>query len=214
MYQSSINITAKNFNVDKLIISDSKEIKTKAGYKMKIAGISYLNDNNEPCDLYISLPKVETYGPYPQYPFGGGSKASKDICGYTISYQNKEIKKLFQTIEKIVSKKFGKCQIKPVYTKNKNNLDTAYFKVKMNGDQIATRFYSDKKQCKTINGLDIISKYGELTPQIHLRNIYFGNHGNTDYNCSLQINLTQAIFEESQNNIPLINFDSEEYDDE
>jgi len=210
MSRSTINIIAKNFNFDKLVISDSMEIKTKAGFKMKVAEISYLNDNNKPCDLYISLPKVETYGPYPQYPFNSTSKNSKDICGYTISYQHKEIKKLFQAIQKVVSKKFKKCNIKPVFTKNKNDIETAYFKLKMNGVNISTKFYSDNKCSKTINGLDIVTTYGELTPMIHVRSLYFGAHGSTDYNCSLQINLAQAIFKETQSNIPAMSIDSEE----
>ena len=109
-------------------------------------------------------------------------------------------------------KKFKKCNIKPVF----NDKKTAYFKVKMNGDSISTRFYSDKKCTKSIDGLDLVSKYGELTPMIHLRSIYFGSHGTSDYNCSIQINIAKAIFHEKQNITPDFNFDdsdNEEFED-
>src|SRR6266568_6903552 len=181
MSRQSICIKPSEFNVDKLVISEAKELKTKGNLKMKISEIYYINDQNQPCDLYISLPTVETYGPFPLYNFNSTSKALKDICGYTISYSNEETNKLFQSIQNIISKKFKKCNIKPVFTKNKNDKETAYFKVKMNGDNISTRFYSDKKCIKTIDGLDIVSKYGELTPMINIRSIYFGSHGTSDY---------------------------------
>ena len=63
MYKMSgqtICINTKQFNADTLIISEHKEIKTKGNIKMKILEIYYLNEKNEPCDLYITLPKVET----------------------------------------------------------------------------------------------------------------------------------------------------------
>ena len=85
MSRQSICIKPSEFNVDKLVISEAKELKTKGNLKMKIAEISYLNDEEEPCDLYISLPTVETYGPFPQYNFNSTSKNIKDISGYTIS---------------------------------------------------------------------------------------------------------------------------------
>jgi len=45
---------------------------------------------------------------------------------------------------------------------------------------------------------------------IHIRNIYHGNHGLTDYNASIQINIVKAIFEEKQFLIPDFDFDDEE----
>src|SRR6266496_4293363 len=216
MSRPTICISPTEFKDDKLIISEHKEIKTKNDFKTKISEIYYINDQNEPCDLYISLPTVKTYGPFPQYNFNATSKALKDICGYTISYSNEETNKLFQSIQNIISKKFKKCNIKPVFTKNKNDKETAYLKVKMNGENISTRFYSDKKCTKTIDGLDIVSKYGELTPMIHLRSIYFGSHGTSDYNSSLQISIAKAIFQEKKNITPEFNFDdsdNEEFED-
>src|SRR5258708_2692361 len=216
MSKPAICINVTEFNVDKLVISEPKLIKTK-NFKMKIFEISYQNEKNEPCGLFISLPTVEAYGPFPMYNFKSNSKASKDICGYTISYSNQEVNQLFQSIQKSISKKFKKYIIKPVCTKNKNGKETAYFKVKMTGENISTRFFSDKKCSQAIDGLDIVSKYGELTPMINVKSIYFGSHGTSDYNCSLQINLAKAIFQEKQNRIPDFNFDEgeeEENDDD
>src|SRR5258708_12961352 len=173
MSKTAICIDVTEFNVDKLVISEPWEIKTKNNFKMKISEISYQNDKNEPCELFFSLPTVEAYGPFPMYNFKTNSKASKDICGYTISYSNQEVNQLFQSIQKSISRKFKKCNIKPVFTKNKNGKETAYFKVKMNGENIYTRFYSDKKCSQPIDGLDIVSKYEELTPIINIKNIYF-----------------------------------------
>jgi len=65
MHRQSICINSKNFNVDKLVVAESKEIKTNGSFKLKLADMSYLNDKDEPCDLYISLPTFETYGPFP-----------------------------------------------------------------------------------------------------------------------------------------------------
>src|SRR6266496_3334682 len=212
MSRPTICISPTEFKVDKLIISEYKEIKTKNNFKMKISEIYYINDQNQPCDLYISLPSVETYGPFPQYNFNSTSKNIKDISGYTISYSNEIVNKLFHDIQKLISRKFKKCNIKPVF----NDKDTAYFKVKMNGDNIATSFYSDKKCTKSINGLDIVKKYGELTPMIQIRSIYFGSHGTSDYNSSLQISIAKAIFHEKQNITPDFNFDdsdNEEFED-
>ncbi len=212
MSRQAICINVRDFNIDNLVISGAKEIKTKENIKMKVAEISYLNDQEEPCDFYISLPKMNTYGPYPQYKYGLSSKNLKDISGYTISYQNEETNNMFQSIQKLISTKFKKCNIKPVF----NDKDTAYFKVKMNDDNIATRFYSDKKCTNSINGLDIVKKYGELTPMIQIRSIYFGSHGTSDYNSSLQISIAKAIFQEKQNITPDFNFDdsdNEEFED-
>src|SRR6266496_1701400 len=143
MSRSTICIKPSEFISDRFIISDPKEIKIKNSFKMKISEIYYINDQNQPSDLYISLPTVETYGPFPQYNFNSTSK--------------------------------------------------------------------------NINGLDIVSKYGELTPMINIRSIYFGAHGSSDYNCSLQSNIAKAIFKEKQNIIPDFTFDGsdneEEYED-
>src|SRR6266496_6114970 len=213
MSRQAICINVRDFNIDNLVISGAREIKTKENIKMKVADIFYLNDQEEPCDFYISLPKMNTYGPYPQYKYGLSSKNLKDICGYSIAYQNEETNNMFQSIQKLISTKFNKYNIKPVF----NDKETAYFKVKMNGDSISTRFYSDKKCTKTIDGLDLVSKYGELTPMIHLRSIYFGAHGSSDYKCSLQIIIAKAIFKEKQNIVPDFTFDGsdneEEYED-
>src|SRR5258708_3785517 len=148
MSRSTICIDVTEFNVDKLVISEPKEIKTKNNFKMKISEISYQNDKNEPCELYFSLPTVDAYGPFPMYNFKSNSKDSKDICGFTISYSNKEVKQLFQSIQKSISKKFKKFNIKPVFTKNKNGKKTAYFKVKMTGENISTRFFQTKNVAK------------------------------------------------------------------
>src|SRR5258708_5981145 len=79
-------------------------------------------------------------------------------------------------------------------------------------------YKNDKKQTKTIDGLELIKKYGELTPMIHIKSLYFGNHGgSSDFNCSIQINIIKAIFLEKQNIIPDFVFnetDSEEETEE
>src|SRR5258708_37231340 len=106
MFRQSICITSKTFNADNLVISEVKQLKIKGNMKMKIAEITYKNEKNEPCDLYLSLPKLDTYGPFPQYKFGSESKKLEDVVGYTISYQNESISNLFKNIQKIVSKQF------------------------------------------------------------------------------------------------------------
>ena len=109
---------------------------------MKISEIYDINVKNEPCDLYLTLPKVETYGPYPQYKYGSSGKSSENLCGYAISYSNIEANNLFQDILDIVSKKFKRINIKPVVTTSKYGRDVIYFELKMSGTNISTRFYS------------------------------------------------------------------------
>jgi len=79
----------------------------------------------------------------------------------------------------------------------------------MKADKISTLFYPNKKQTETINGLDIVHQYGSVTPMIHIRNIYHGNHGSTDYNPSIQINIVKALFKEKPFLIPDFIFDEE-----
>ena len=214
MSRPTIRITPKTFNADKLVVSDIKEIKTKQGIKMEISEISYLNDNDERCDLYIQLPTVDTYGPYPQYKynFSPTSKTLKDIVGYTISYSNEEVNNLFKKITKKCSTELKILKIKPVF----NNIDVAYFKIKMNGDdnKMLTEFYSDKKCSKTINGLEIVQKPGSITPMIHLKSIYHDAHGATDYKASFQINIVKAIFKKRALNIPEFDLDDTEEEEE
>jgi len=209
----TICITAKQFNADKFKVSETKIFQTKSNMKLKFSEISYLNDKDEPCDLFITLPKVQTWGPYPQYSYNSTNKNPQNISGYTISYTNSETYRMFNEIKKICSNKNKKWQIKPVFSKNKNNNHVAYFKLKMNGTDISTEFFTDKKCTMSINVKDIISKYGNLTPMIHLRSIYFGSHGNTDFNASLQINIVKAIFQKIEANEPNFNFnDSDDSD--
>lgn len=199
MYKrSSITISFKDFNIAKLVISDQKSIITKSNIKMKLADIGYLNPKGELCDLYIRLPSVETYGAYPQYVFGSTSKTSEDINGYIIFYCNKEVNTLFKKISKMCSKKFTHSNIKPVFIKNEYDIETAYLKLKMNknNNDIETKFYSDKKCKHAISGQSIIRKFGTLSPTIHLKSIYFGSHGSSEFNASFQITVAKAIFEE------------------
>ena len=102
MSRQPICIKPSEFIADKLVISEPEQIKTRNKKKLQISGISYLNNKDEPSDLYLSLPTVETYGPFPQYNFNSSSKSANDISGYNISYQNKETNKLFKTIEEII----------------------------------------------------------------------------------------------------------------
>ena len=134
---------SKEFNENKLIISELKDIKTKSGLEINILDISYLNGENEAWSLYLTLPTIETYGPYP-----------KSLYGYTITYSNENAAKLFKNIQKILSKKckdyIQKINMKPVFSKNKKEINTAYFKLKMNDDDITTQYFTDKEQNKTI----------------------------------------------------------------
>ena len=75
--------------------------------------------------------------------------------------------------------------MKPVFSKYKKEIETAYFKLKMNNNDITTQFLTDKKQNETVKGEDIVSKYGSVTPMIHIRSIYYGVHESTDYNASV-----------------------------
>src|SRR5271163_377730 len=196
MSRSTICINATDFNADNLVLSDCKEIK-KGNLKLKISDLSYLNEKNELCALYIQLAEVETFGPFPQYDFNS-KKTVNDINGYTISYSNDEACKLCKNILKICSNKFKKSNIKPVFIENKKNIKTAYFKVKMNDKNIATEFYSNKKCTESIDGLDLVGKFGSLTPMLHLKSIYFGAHGTSEYNASFQIYISKALFIEKQ----------------
>ena len=108
---------------------------------MKVSDITCLNEKGQAYDLYTSIPKVIANGPYPQYNFNSTSKSSKDICGYTISYSNEIVNKLFRKFEKKITKKFKRLIIKPVFSKNKKGVKTAYFKVQMNGSEILCRYF-------------------------------------------------------------------------
>jgi len=109
---------------------------------------------------------------------------------------------IIKKIQKICTKKLENLKLKPVFIENKDKKKTVYFKLKMTGKDIATDFYVDNKYKKAINGLDIVSKIGDLTPMIYLRSIYFGSHGDSEYNSSLQIIVTQAKIKEKQSNEP------------
>jgi len=82
----------------------------------------------------------------------------------------------------------------------------------MNGIDIATQFYSNNKQTESLDGLDTVSKYGTLTPMIHIRSIYHGAHGSTDYNASIQTFIAKAIFKEKPSSTPdlIVEDDDEE----
>ena len=45
---------------------------------------------------------------------------------------------------------------------------------------------------------------------IHIRRIYFGAHGSSDYNTSVQINVAKAIFQTERDIIPDIILDDSE----
>ena len=101
-----------------------------------------------------------------------------------------------------------------MFSKHKKGVKTAYFIVRMNGSDISIQFYSDKKCTKSIYGLDIISKFGDLTSLIHLWSIYHGAHGTSEYNSSFQINVAKVIFQQRASNIPDIILDTSEEEQE
>jgi hypothetical protein len=202
----TICITPDQFDKNNLVV---KELTTyrKQNVAIKTSQILYRNGANDECLFYIALPKVSTYGPYPNKGFY--SKPGDDtIESYTISYSNEKTETLFKKIHDEITKKISlyqkKPKVKPIYLKNKTDNNVSYFKLKTikenNKLKITTKFY--KSQNKEIKPESIISKFGDLTPMIQIQNVYYGPHGTSEYNASIKIVVVKALFVVKESNIP------------
>ena len=209
----TICIKPDEFDKNNLVVKEAT-IYRKQNVPIKTSQILYRNGAGDECLFYIALPKVSTYGPYPNKAFY--SKPGDDtIESYTISYSNEKLEKLFKSIHHEIKKQITIYQknpkVKPLYIKNKNDNNVSYFKLKTikenNKLKITTKFY--KSQNKEITPESIIHKFGDLTPMIQIQNVYYGPHGNTEYNASVKIVVVKAIFVVKESNIPEFPNDTE-----
>src|SRR6266536_4584950 len=179
----------------------------------------YLNDKSELCDLYLILPQIETYSPSPIYKFNSNIKSSENIEGYSISYSHPDAEKVFDLITDVSQKTIGKqYTLKPTFNhknkvengvKNRDELrpKVAYFKLmtfkdhKTNKLTISTKIY-DQKSKQLIDPFDVVSRLGLIRPMIYVQKIYFGSHGNSGYNASIQVRLVKANFQQISSELP------------
>ncbi len=220
MSRPTICIKPQNFNVELLEIKESKVYKPKdTNLNIETSDIMYLNDKSELCDLYLILPEIKAYGPSPIYKFYSANKSSGNVEGYSISYYHPDVEKVFDLITDVCQETIGKqYTLKPTFNhKNKaeNGLKTrdelnpkvAYFKLmtfkdhKTNKLTISTKIY-DQKSKELIDPIDVVSKLGMLRPMVHIKKIYFGSHGNSGYNASIQVKLVKAYFQQMSSDLP------------
>ena len=202
MLQQSICITPSTFNPSKLIIEEAKEFKTKHNLTNKTSKIAYLNDKDEKCQLFITCPSFIGYAPYPQYKYGSTTKNLENITNYSIQYINNRTERLFKKIQEIIQKKIKSKKLKPIFSENKNGQSVAYFKTKGKIDS-QLKLYKDKECSEELQDIqEIVGKYGCVIPMLHLDNIYFGSHGNSDYTSSLRAYISKLIFIEKENVTP------------
>src|SRR5580693_2651183 len=108
MSRPTICIKPQQFNELNLVINEPKVYQAKDS-KIKIitSEILYKNSKGELCDLFVKLPSVETYAPSPQYDFNSKNKTPENIQGYTISYSNSIVEKMFEVINEVCQNKIN-----------------------------------------------------------------------------------------------------------
>ena len=218
MSRPTICLKPQEFNELNLVINEPKVYQVKdSNIKITTSEILYKNNEGEICDLFVKLPSVETYGPSPQYDFNSKNKAQENIQGYTISYSNLIVEKMFEIINKVCQNKINdftkdklikKCTLKPVFNYNKlgDGVKVAYFKLntvknyQSNLLTILTKMSTYTKE--SINPLETGSKFGTITPMIHISKIYFGAHGDSEYGASIQSKVVRLKFKEISNSTP------------
>src|SRR6266536_4938617 len=195
MTRPTICIKPQEFNEKLIVIKEPKVYKPKdTNLTIETSDIMYLNDKSELCDLYLILPAIETYGPSPIYKFNSNIKSLENIEGYSVSYSNPDVEKVFDLINDVCQNKIGKqYTLKPTFNyKNKveNGMKTrdelkpkvAYFKLmtfkdyKTNKLTISTQMY-DQKSKELIDPFDVVSKLGMLRHMVHVHKIYIRSHG-------------------------------------
>ncbi len=216
MARPAVCIRPQELNTELLEIKEPKVYKPRDNnLSIKTSEILYRNNKGELCDLYISLPQIETYGPSPINTFNSKIKSKENIQGYTISYSHQDVEKMFDSIHDDFQNKINEiinnCKLKPIFNYRKNNLKVddkskpkvAYLKLKISKDCkiIETKMY-DLNSKQLIDPNTTISKFGLIKPMIHMSNIYFGSHGNSGYNASIQVKLVKAYFEEKSHELP------------
>src|SRR5271156_5459439 len=93
---STICIKPEQFDKNNLVVKEATIYK-KQNISIGTFRILYRNGAGDECLFYIALPKVSTYGPYPNKAFN--SKSGDDtIESYTISYSNVKMETLFKKI--------------------------------------------------------------------------------------------------------------------
>src|ERR1043165_4204384 len=108
MSRPTICIKPQDFNESNLVIYEPKVYQAKDGkIKITTSDILYLNDNNEPCDLFIKLPSVDTYDHLPEYIFKNKNRTPLNIEGYTILYCHSVVEKMFEVIIKVCQNKIN-----------------------------------------------------------------------------------------------------------
>ena len=132
MSYPTICIKPEQFDKNNLVVKEATTYR-KQNVSIKTSQILYRNGAGDECLFYIALPKVSTYGPYPNKPFY--PKPGDDtIDSYTISYSNEKMEKMFKKIQEEITKQIAlyqkKPKVKPLYTKNKNDNNVSYFKLK------------------------------------------------------------------------------------
>jgi hypothetical protein len=237
MSRPTICIKPEEFNKSNLEMKEPKVYKSKYNnISTTTSEILYRNNKGELCDLYIALPQIETYGPSPQYSFNSKVKSPDDIQGYTISYSKSEVESMFESLYKVCVSKINeyakqkmikKCTLKPTFNyrtklendkkvEDKTKNKVAYFKLKTSKGYSQTKELAiltpmlDKSTKEVLNPHDVISKPGLITPMIHIKRIYFGAHGNTNYGASIQIEVSKLLFKHLSSNVP--DFPVEDFD--
>ena len=219
MSRPAICIKPQKLNIESLEIREPKVYKPRdINLSIKTSEILYRNNKGELCDLYITLPQIETYGPSPINTFNSKIKSKENIQGYTISYSHLDVEKMFDSIHDDFQNKINEiinnCKLKPIFNYRKkleNNLKVddkskpkvAYLKLKISKDCkiIETKMY-DPNSKQLIDPIDTISKFGLIKPMIHMSNIYFGSHGNSGYSASVQVKLVKAYFQQISSELP------------
>jgi hypothetical protein len=228
MSRPTICIKPEEFNESNLIINEPKVYQPKdSKIKITTSDISYLNNKGEPCDFFVRLPSVDSFGPSPQHDFNSKNRRPDNIQGYTISYSQSDVEKMFEKIYKVCQNKINelaksepikKCKLKPVfnYKKSGEGSKVAYFKLNTVRDYqsnlltILTKISNATKE--SIDPIETVSKFGTMTPMIHIAKIYFGVHGNSEYGASIQSKVVRLQFKEISKSIPDFSSDDEEYE--
>src|SRR6266536_1137037 len=108
MTRPTICIKPQEFNIELLELKEVEVYKPKdTNLTIETSDIMYLNDKSELSDLYLILPQIETYGPSPIYKFNSKNKSSENIEGYSVSYSNPDVEKVFDAINKVCQEKIG-----------------------------------------------------------------------------------------------------------
>jgi hypothetical protein len=220
MSNLSICIKPQQFNESNLIINEPKTYEYKNNNRKIITSdICYLNDKNECCKLYITLPPMQGYGPFPSYDFNTKIKTYENIKDYQICYAHSIVEKMFAKINKVCQDRINefvklklinkKCILKPIF----NDQNKAYFKLNVVRDNQANLLKILTNITDTtsvpIDPITTFSNPGIITPMIHIQKIYFGSHGNTEYGSSVQSRVVRLRFTETSTSIPDFQSDDE-----